>query len=70
MNSNKNDELVKRIAKLAKQTQELEEYIKELEKQNDKLTRDNEKHKALIENLRTGVTKEEKEPERREERSV
>ena len=44
-----NEELVKRIAKLAKQNQELEEYIKKLEKQNEKLSRDVEKLKALAE---------------------
>lgn len=46
--SNK-DELVKRIAKLAKQSQELEEHIKILEKLNDKLSRENEKLKAQSE---------------------
>jgi adenylate cyclase len=45
----KNEELVKRIARLAKQNQELEDHIKKLEKQNDKLTRENEKIKALYE---------------------
>ena len=44
-----NEELVKRIARLAKQNQELEDHIKKLEKQNDKLTRDYEKVKALSE---------------------
>jgi adenylate cyclase len=55
-----NEELVKRIAKLAKQNQELEEHIKKLEKQNDKLTRDYEKIKALYEKVSpeslTGIT--------------
>jgi adenylate cyclase len=46
-----NDELVKRIAKLARQNQELEEQIKKLEKQNEKLGRDNEKLKALSEKV-------------------
>ena len=41
------DELLKRIAKLAKQNQELEELIKKLRKQNEKLTKDNERVKAL-----------------------
>ena len=44
-------ELVKRIAKLAKQNQELEFKFKELQKQSEKLIRDNEKHKALMEQL-------------------
>lgn len=42
-----NEELVKRIAKLAKQNQELEERIKKLAKQNEKLAGENEKLKAL-----------------------
>ena len=45
------EELVKRIAKLAKQNQELEELIKKLRKQNEKLTKDNERVKALYEKL-------------------
>jgi len=49
MRVNNNEELVKRIARLAKQTQELEENIKRLEKLNDKLTQENEKLKALSE---------------------
>ncbi|MGA2408167.1 MAG: adenylate/guanylate cyclase domain-containing protein [Bacteroidales bacterium] len=46
-----NEELVKRIARLAKQNQELEEHIKKLEKMNEKLTRDNEKIKVLYEKI-------------------
>ncbi len=46
-----NEELVKRIAKLAKQNQELEEHIKKLEKQNEKLSRNYEKIKALYEKV-------------------
>ncbi|HUX94159.1 MAG TPA: adenylate/guanylate cyclase domain-containing protein [Bacteroidales bacterium] len=46
-----NEELVKRIARLAKQNQELEDQIKKLEKQNDKLTRDYEKIKSLVEKV-------------------
>jgi class 3 adenylate cyclase len=45
------DELVKRIAKLAKQNQELEDQIKKLVKQNEKLAKDNEKIKALNEKV-------------------
>jgi adenylate cyclase len=51
MTSTNNEELVKRIAKLAKQTQELEEHIKKLEKINEKLTRDVEKYKSLSEKV-------------------
>ena len=47
MTSINSEELVKRIAKLAKQNQELEEYIKKLEKINEKLSRDLEKFKTL-----------------------
>jgi adenylate cyclase len=66
MNSINNEELVKRIAKLAKQTQELEEYIKKLEKQNDKLFRENEKFKGQIEKLSSGEIKEDKEVDKKE----
>ncbi|MBI5010496.1 MAG: hypothetical protein HZB98_12800, partial [Bacteroidia bacterium] len=53
-----NEELVKRIARLAKQNQELEDHIKKLEKQNDKLTREYEKIKALYEKAAPGGIKE------------
>ena len=43
MISTNNEELVKRIAKLARQNQELEESIKKLVKQNEKLAVENEK---------------------------
>lgn len=46
-----NEELVKRIARLAKQNQELEEQIKKLVKLNEKLIRDNEKIKVNYEKL-------------------
>ncbi len=46
MISTNNEELVKRIAKLARQNQELEDRIKKLVKQNDKLADDNERLKA------------------------
>jgi adenylate cyclase len=61
-----NDELVKRIAKLAKQNQELEENIKKLEKQNDKLSRDYEKIKALYEKVSPEGLKETSEKEKNE----
>ena len=44
-----NEELVKRIARLARQNQELEEHIRKLEKMNEKLTSDNEKIEAFYE---------------------
>ncbi len=60
------EELVKRIAKLAKQNQELENYIKKLEKQNEKLSRDNEKIKALYEKVSPENIKEIPEGEKKE----
>ena len=61
-----NEELVKRIARLAKQNQELEEHIKKLDKMNEKLTRDNEKIKALYEKLSPEGLKEAGEGEKKE----
>ena len=49
MSESQDHELVKRIAKLAKQNQELEDQIKKLEKINEKLSRENEKIKGLTE---------------------
>jgi adenylate cyclase len=51
MEKQQEKELVKRIAKLAKQNQELETRIKELQKQSEKIIRENEKYKALMEKL-------------------
>ncbi len=56
-----NDELVKRISRLARQNQDLEEYVKKLEKINEKLTRDLEKYKSISEKLPAYSVKEEKE---------
>ena len=61
MTAIRKDELVKRIAKLAKQNQDLEEYIKKLEKINAKLTTDLEKYKLLGEKVPADFIKEEKE---------
>jgi adenylate cyclase len=60
------EELVKRIARLAKQNQELEENIKNLEKMNEKLVRDYEKIKALYERVAPDALKEKVEGEKRE----
>ena len=60
------EELVKRIAKLAKQNQDLEEHIKNLEKIVERLTRDNEKIKALYEKVSPEGPKEPGEGERKE----
>lgn len=43
------ENLVKRIARLAKQNQELEEKIKKLQKENEKLARRDEKNRTLLE---------------------
>ena len=61
-----NEELVKRIARLAKQNQELEDHIKKLEKLNEKLTRDNEKIKALYEKVSPEGIKDTSEAEKKE----
>jgi adenylate cyclase len=61
-----NEELVKRIARLAKQNQELEENIKKLEKVNEKLLYDFNKIKILYEKAVPEAIKEPAEGERRE----
>ena len=66
MAATNNEELVKRIAKLAKQNQELEDHIKKLEKQNEKLTRDYEKIKASYEKVAPDGIKETGESEKKE----
>jgi adenylate cyclase len=62
----KNEELVKRFARLAKQNQELEENLKKMVKLNEKLTRDNEKIKALYEKLSPEGIKDHPEGEKKE----
>jgi Adenylate cyclase, family 3 (some proteins contain HAMP domain) len=66
MVANDNDELVKRIAKLARQNQELEDHIKKLEKQNEKLTSDYEKLKARSERVSPEMLKVADEGEKKE----
>jgi class 3 adenylate cyclase len=51
MTVSNSDELVKRIARLARQNQDLEGYIKKLEKMNEKLVRENSTIKTLYEKL-------------------
>ena len=58
MAGSNNEELVKRIARLAKQNQELEEQVRKLEKINEKLTSDIEKSKTLFDKLSHVVSKE------------
>ena len=54
------EELVKRIARLAKQNQDLEDNIKNLEKMNEKLVRDYERIRALYEKAAPDTLKKEK----------
>ena len=51
MIASNNEELVKRIARLAKQNQELKERIKKLVKQNEQITSENEKFRSLHKEL-------------------
>jgi len=53
-----NEELVKRVARLAKQNQELEQLLKKLEKQNEKLTLENEKIRTLLGETPQEISKE------------
>jgi adenylate cyclase len=66
MVANDNDELVKRIAKLAHQNQELEGHIKKLMKLNEKLTAENEKLKTRSEKISAEILKEVPEGEKKE----
>jgi len=66
MTVSNNEALVKRIARLAKQTKDLEEQIKILEKLNEKLVRENEKIKALNEKISPEGIKEAVEAEKKE----
>jgi len=59
-----NEELVKRIAKLAKQNQELEETIKKLQKANERMSKDFDRLKALYERVAPDHLKEKGEEER------
>ena len=57
MVSENRENLVRRIAKLAKQNQELEAKIKKLQKETEKLLRRDEKNKLLLEKLSPEVLK-------------
>ncbi len=54
MDNSKENELVKRIAKLAKQNQELEELLKKLHRKNEKLIQENERAKEILEKVSPG----------------
>jgi adenylate cyclase len=62
----KNKELVKRIARLAKQNQELEENIKRLVKVNENLTQENERIRALYDKVISKGLKDTPEGEKKE----
>ena len=66
MAATNNEELLKRIVRLARQNQELEERIKNLEKLNEKLIRDNQKIKILYERVAPEGLKENGEGEKKE----
>lgn len=66
MTATNNEELVKRIARLARQNQELEEHIKKLEKQNEKLAGEYEKIKVLNEKYSPEAIRERSGTERKE----
>lgn len=61
-----NEELVRRIAKLAKQNQDLEEQLKNMIKLNEKLSKDNERLKANAEKLSPGRLRDGVEAEKKE----
>jgi adenylate cyclase len=69
MTSTNNEELVKRIMRLARQNQELEEHIRNLVSQNEKLKRENQKIRALYETVRPAGLRDTAEGEKKE-RSV
>ena len=52
-----NENLVKRIARLAKQNQELEERLKRLQKENEKLRLRDERNRELLENISPDLLK-------------
>jgi class 3 adenylate cyclase len=66
MAATNNEELLKRIVRLARQNQELEERIKNLEKLNEKLIRDNQKIKILYDRVAPEGLKENGEGEKKE----
>ena len=66
MAASKNEELLKRIARLVKQNQELEENIRKLEKLYEKLAGENERLKALSGMVSPELLKDVKEGEKKE----
>jgi class 3 adenylate cyclase len=66
MSVSNDEELLKRIARLARQNQELEESIRKLEKLNEKLNRENERFRSLSEKLSPDLVRDAKEGEKKE----
>jgi adenylate cyclase len=66
MSVSNNEELVRRVARLAKQNKDLEVHIKQLEKMNEKLVRDNQKLRILYEKMVPESRKEPGEGEKKE----
>lgn len=66
MPESNNEELVRRVARLAKQNKDLEERIKQMEKINEKLVHDNQKLKILYEKIAPASLKETGEGEKKE----
>jgi adenylate cyclase len=66
MSVSNDEELVRRVARLAKQNKDLEEHIKQLEKSNENLMRDNLKLRVLYEKISPDSKKETVEGEKKE----
>jgi class 3 adenylate cyclase len=66
MSVSNNEELVRRVARLAKQNKDLEEHIRQLEKMNENLVRDNQKLRILYEKMVPASRKEPGEGEKKE----
>jgi class 3 adenylate cyclase len=66
MSVSNNEELVRRVARLAKQNKDLEEHIKQLEKNNEMLVRDNLKLRVLYEKISPDSKKENIDGEKKE----
>lgn len=61
MNLRSKDQLLKRIARLARQNQDLEEHIKRLEREREALLNDNERFKGIIEKHKLATARPEEE---------
>jgi class 3 adenylate cyclase len=66
MSVSNNEELVRRVARLAKQNKDLEEHIKQLVKMNENLVRDNLKLRVLYEKISPDTKKDTVDGEKKE----